>query len=242
MVSPIASCRGDGPAPILAAAQERVQSRWEEQAWAQVLGFARSDTSIAPAAGRSWWSTASPISATCAARTAHRSSTCATPRTARSSPRSACRPARIRTRCASANGLMVVNHEINGADTSPVPADFRGGIGIYDVANPAKPREIARWDDRGQGRAPLRFRRPPRLHVADAGGLRRHRHDDHGPEGAGAAAGGRALVDAGAVDRRRRDSRPGRATRTAAITRCASATGSTPATGWPASSSSTSTT
>ena len=38
-----------------------------------------------------------------------------------------------------ANGLMVVNHEINGADTDPVPPDFRGGIGIYDVANPGKP-------------------------------------------------------------------------------------------------------
>src|SRR6185503_17388091 len=38
-----------------------------------------------------------------------------------------------------ADGLMVVNHEINGADTNPVPPDFRGGIGIYDVANPASP-------------------------------------------------------------------------------------------------------
>ena len=82
-----------------------------------------------------------------------------------------------------ANGLMVVNHEINGADTSPVPPDFAGGIGIYDVATPAKPREIARWDDRRQGRAPLRFRRPLRLPVGDAGGLRRHHRDDHGPEG-----------------------------------------------------------
>ena len=29
------------------------------------------------------------------------------------------------------NGLMVVNHEINGADPRPYPADFTGGIGIW---------------------------------------------------------------------------------------------------------------
>ena len=50
-----------------------------------------------------------------------------------------------------ANGLMVVNHEINGADPNPVPPHFKGGIGIYDVANPAKPREIARWTTAGKG-------------------------------------------------------------------------------------------
>ena len=50
-----------------------------------------------------------------------------------------------------ANGLMVVNHELNGADPSPVPADFRGGIGIYDVSTPAKPREITRWTTTGKG-------------------------------------------------------------------------------------------
>src|SRR6476659_4223173 len=50
-----------------------------------------------------------------------------------------------------ADGLMVVNHEVNGADPNPVPPDFRGGIGIYDVANPASPREIARWTTVGNG-------------------------------------------------------------------------------------------
>ena len=50
-----------------------------------------------------------------------------------------------------ANGLMVVNHEVNNADTSPIPADFRGGIGIYDVSTPAKPREITRWNTQGKG-------------------------------------------------------------------------------------------
>ena len=50
-----------------------------------------------------------------------------------------------------ANGLMVVNHEINGADPGPVPAEFKGGIGIYDVSTPASPREIARWTTTGKG-------------------------------------------------------------------------------------------
>jgi hypothetical protein len=50
-----------------------------------------------------------------------------------------------------ADGLMVVNHEINNADSSPVPADFRGGIGIYDVSTPARPREITRWKTEGKG-------------------------------------------------------------------------------------------
>ena len=50
-----------------------------------------------------------------------------------------------------ANGLMIVNHELNSADTNPVPADFRGGIGIYDASTPANPRQIARWDTHGKG-------------------------------------------------------------------------------------------
>ena len=29
----------------------------------------------------------------------------------------------------------------------PVPADFRGGLGIYDVSTPAKPSEITNWND-----------------------------------------------------------------------------------------------
>jgi hypothetical protein len=49
------------------------------------------------------------------------------------------------------NGLMVVNHEINFADTDPVPADFLGGLGIYDISTPAKPRLIKRWETAGQG-------------------------------------------------------------------------------------------
>ena len=43
------------------------------------------------------------------------------------------------------NGIMIVNHELNHVDSNPVPAGWRGGIGIYDVSNPAKPREITKW-------------------------------------------------------------------------------------------------
>jgi hypothetical protein len=50
-----------------------------------------------------------------------------------------------------ANGIMVVNHELNGADTSPVPSDFQPGIGIYDVSKPSRPRLVTRWRTKGKG-------------------------------------------------------------------------------------------
>src|SRR5262249_25227108 len=46
-----------------------------------------------------------------------------------------------------ANGLMVVNHEAAGTP----PADWRGGFGVYDVSDPARPREITRWQTSGTG-------------------------------------------------------------------------------------------
>lgn len=46
------------------------------------------------------------------------------------------------------NGLMVVNREI--LDTSK-PCERAGGIGIYDVSEPAKPREIHHWTTQGKG-------------------------------------------------------------------------------------------
>src|SRR3984893_7941535 len=49
------------------------------------------------------------------------------------------------------NGVMVVNHEINHADTRPPPADFRGGLGIYDVSKPRAPRPVKRWETVGSG-------------------------------------------------------------------------------------------
>jgi hypothetical protein len=49
------------------------------------------------------------------------------------------------------NGLMVVNHEINHADTRPPAADFRGGIGIYDITKPSSPHLLKRWETAGSG-------------------------------------------------------------------------------------------
>ena len=50
----------------------------------------------------------------------------------------------------AANGVMLVNHERlggsgNGAD------GFGGGLGIYDVSNPEKPRLITKWRTAGKG-------------------------------------------------------------------------------------------
>jgi hypothetical protein len=50
-----------------------------------------------------------------------------------------------------ANGVMIVNHEMNDADKDPIPSDWKGGFGVYDVSNPAKPREITRWTTHGKG-------------------------------------------------------------------------------------------
>jgi hypothetical protein len=46
-----------------------------------------------------------------------------------------------------ANGIMVVNHEAAGKP----PEGWRGGFGVYDMSNPAKPRELARWQTAGSG-------------------------------------------------------------------------------------------
>ena len=44
--------------------------------------------------------------------------------------------------------IMVVNHEKLGAEGD---AGFGGGLGIYDVANPAQPRLISKWRTGGRG-------------------------------------------------------------------------------------------
>lgn len=46
--------------------------------------------------------------------------------------------------------IMVVNHEITRYDTG-APADFRGGLGIYNIGDPSKPRQLCRWETAGQG-------------------------------------------------------------------------------------------
>jgi hypothetical protein len=46
------------------------------------------------------------------------------------------------------DGLMVVNHERLGTGQ---PAEFSGGLGLYDVSAPAKPRHIGNWKTAGKG-------------------------------------------------------------------------------------------
>ncbi|MFS8085304.1 MAG: LVIVD repeat-containing protein [Acidobacteriota bacterium] len=46
--------------------------------------------------------------------------------------------------------LMVVNREINPFQPG-ASADFKGGLGIYDVSTPAKPKLISQWETEGMG-------------------------------------------------------------------------------------------
>ena len=46
------------------------------------------------------------------------------------------------------DGLMIVNHERQGDKGE---ADFGGGLGIYDVSSPARPRPIHKWRTGGGG-------------------------------------------------------------------------------------------
>ncbi len=48
------------------------------------------------------------------------------------------------------NDLMVINHEVNPFEPG-APADFKGGLGIFDVSNPTKPRRLSNWETEGQG-------------------------------------------------------------------------------------------
>ena len=47
-----------------------------------------------------------------------------------------------------ANGIMIVNHEMVGKQEG---ANFVGGLAIYDVSNPATPKQIGKWETRGGG-------------------------------------------------------------------------------------------
>jgi len=51
-----------------------------------------------------------------------------------------------------ANGVMVTNREIYGtraARGESTPENYRGGLGIYDVSNPAQPKPIKMWEVSG---------------------------------------------------------------------------------------------
>ncbi|MEQ8965817.1 MAG: hypothetical protein RID91_08340 [Azospirillaceae bacterium] len=47
-----------------------------------------------------------------------------------------------------ADGIMLVNRERLGGDPAP---EVTGGLGIYDVSDPANPREITHWTTAGKG-------------------------------------------------------------------------------------------
>lgn len=47
------------------------------------------------------------------------------------------------------NGIMVVNREV--LPTKERPEDFRGGLAIYDVSDPARPKPISKWLTPGTG-------------------------------------------------------------------------------------------
>lgn len=50
------------------------------------------------------------------------------------------------------NGLMVINHEIDPAtETGKDTSKFKGGLGVFDVSNPAKPKKIHDWVTAGRG-------------------------------------------------------------------------------------------
>lgn len=49
-----------------------------------------------------------------------------------------------------ANDLMVINRERNPYQLG-APDQFKGGLGIYDVSNPAKPKLITNWETHGMG-------------------------------------------------------------------------------------------
>ena len=46
------------------------------------------------------------------------------------------------------DGVMIVNHEAIGEGG---PADFRGGLAIYDVSQPSAPKVITKWQTDGAG-------------------------------------------------------------------------------------------
>ena len=106
-----------------------------------------------------------------------------------------------RTRCGSSNGMMIVNHESFGKTGA---RRFRRRAGDLRRVEARRAEADHQMADRRRRRAPLRFRRPLRLYLADRRGLCRQHRDDPRPRRSGEAAGGRALVDSRPVDGRRR--------------------------------------
>src|SRR5262249_62117779 len=57
-----------------------------------------------------------------------------------------------------ANDIMIVNHERLGESG---PAEFGGGIAIYDVSRPSTPKLITQWRTPAAGPPPTLFVAPP---------------------------------------------------------------------------------
>ena len=99
------------------------------------------------------------------------------------------------------NGVMVVNHERFGKDR---PGRIRRRARHLRCVEAGRAEAHHQMDDQGRRRAPLRFRRPLRLYLADGRGLCRQYRDDPRSRRSREAAGSRALVDSRPVDRGRR--------------------------------------
>ena len=110
------------------------------------------------------------------------------------------------------NGIMIVNHEKLGPGG---PADFTGGLGDLRRVEAGLAEADHQVDDRRQGRASLRLRRPLRLHLADGRRLHRQHRDDPRSRRSREAAGSRALVDSRPVAGGRRSLSVGRRRRAA---------------------------
>src|ERR1700716_761793 len=49
------------------------------------------------------------------------------------------------------DGGMSVKHGLNHAAPNPAPRDFAPGLDVYEVSDPAKPRELTSWKTVGTG-------------------------------------------------------------------------------------------
>jgi hypothetical protein len=126
------------------------------------------------------------------------------------------------------NGIMLVNREIFPIGRKdPTFAVARN----LDIAKPTAPRHIGSWPTRGMHRFTFDGRY---VRLARTRWLSRQRRVDHRLPEAGPPRRSRPLVDAGAMDRRRRETH-GTAPIIAAIIRCALETAFMSATGTAAS-------
>ena len=99
------------------------------------------------------------------------------------------------------NGIMLVNHEKIGQSGA---ADFGGGLGIYDVSQPSNPKPITKWRTAGRGVHRYDFDGRYAYISPTAQGYVGNIMMILGPRPSGQAGRGRAVVDSGPVEGRRR--------------------------------------